>query len=51
VRVVDRLEALEVGDDDRELRFVAAKSDVRLRIEERRKWKQITMAARQRVRP
>jgi ribosome biogenesis GTPase len=35
----------------RELRFVAAKSDVRLRIEERRKWKQITMAARQRVRP
>ncbi len=35
----------------RELRFVAAKSDVRLRIEERRKWRQITMAARQRVRP
>jgi ribosome biogenesis GTPase len=35
----------------RELRSVAAKSDVRLRIEERRKWKQITMAARQRVRP
>jgi ribosome biogenesis GTPase len=35
----------------RELRFVAAKSDVRLRIEERRKWKQITMGARQRVRP
>ena len=35
----------------RELRFVAAKSDVRLRIEERRKWKQITLAARQRVRP
>jgi ribosome biogenesis GTPase / thiamine phosphate phosphatase len=35
----------------RELRFVAAKSDVRLRIEERRKWKQITMAARVRTRP
>jgi ribosome biogenesis GTPase / thiamine phosphate phosphatase len=35
----------------RELLFVAAKSDVRLRIEERRKWKQITVAARARTRP
>jgi len=35
----------------RELRFVAAKSDARLRIEERRKWKQITLAARVRTRP
>jgi len=30
----------------RELRAVAAKTDVRIRIEERKKWKQITMAAR-----
>jgi ribosome biogenesis GTPase len=35
----------------RELRFVAAKSDVRLRIEERRKWKQISLAAKVRIRP
>jgi ribosome biogenesis GTPase len=35
----------------RELRFVAAKADVRLRIEERKKWKRIHMANRQRVRP
>jgi ribosome biogenesis GTPase len=35
----------------RELRFVAAKSDARLRIEERRKWKQITLAARVRTPP
>jgi ribosome biogenesis GTPase len=32
----------------RELRAVAARSDARLRIEERRKWKQITMANRAR---
>jgi len=30
----------------RELRAVAAKTDVRIRIEERRRWKQITMAVR-----
>jgi ribosome biogenesis GTPase len=35
----------------RELRFVAAKSDVRLRIEERRKWKQVSLAAKVRIRP
>jgi ribosome biogenesis GTPase len=35
----------------RELRAVAAKTDARIRIEERRKWKQITMAARVRTRP
>jgi ribosome biogenesis GTPase len=35
----------------RELRFVAAKSDVRLRIEERKKWKQISLAAKVRIRP
>jgi ribosome biogenesis GTPase len=35
----------------RELRFVAAKSDVRLRIEERKKWKQIATGAKERMRP
>src|SRR6202171_2105010 len=35
----------------RELRFVASKSDVRLRIEERKKWKQIGLAAKVRIRP
>ena len=35
----------------RELRAVAAKTDMRVRIEERKKWKQITMAARVRTRP
>jgi ribosome biogenesis GTPase len=35
----------------RELRFVASKSDVRLRLEERRKWKQIGMEAKVRTRP
>ena len=34
----------------RELRAVAAKSDARLRIDERRKWKQITVANRERER-
>lgn len=35
----------------RELHFIAAKSDARLRIEDRRKWKKIITAARQRARP
>ena len=35
----------------RELRAIAAKADARIRLEERRKWKQITMAARARTRP
>jgi ribosome biogenesis GTPase / thiamine phosphate phosphatase len=35
----------------RELRAVAARTDSRIRLEERRKWKQITMAARTRTRP
>lgn len=35
----------------RELRAVAAKSDARIRLEDRRKWRQITMAARSRTRP
>ena len=35
----------------RELRFVASKSDVRLRIEERKKWKQISTTAKVRTRP
>jgi len=35
----------------RELRAIAAKSDARIRIEERRKWKQISMAAKVRTRP
>ncbi|HYL09041.1 MAG TPA: ribosome small subunit-dependent GTPase A [Candidatus Udaeobacter sp.] len=35
----------------RELRAVAAKSDARIRAEDRRRWKQITIAARQRTRP
>ena len=35
----------------RELRAIAAKSDARIRIEERRKWKQIAMAAKVRTRP
>jgi ribosome biogenesis GTPase len=35
----------------RELRAVAMKSDARLRIEDRRKWKQIAMANRSRTRP
>ena len=35
----------------RELRDVAAKTDARFRIEDRKKWKQITMAARTKTRP
>jgi ribosome biogenesis GTPase / thiamine phosphate phosphatase len=35
----------------RELRAIGAKSDARIRIEERRKWKQIAMAGRARARP
>ena len=35
----------------RELRAIAAKSDARLRIEDRKKWKQIAMAAKTRIRP
>lgn len=35
----------------RELRAVAAKSDARLRLEDRKKWRRITMAARSRTRP
>ena len=35
----------------RELRAVAARSDARIRIEDRKKWKQITMSMRQRIRP
>jgi ribosome biogenesis GTPase len=35
----------------RELRAIAKKSDARLRIEDRKKWKQIAMAARSRTRP
>ena len=35
----------------RELRAVAAKTDARIRIEDRKKWKQITIAARTRTRP
>ena len=35
----------------RELRVVAAKSDARLRLEDRKKWKQIAMASRARTRP
>jgi ribosome biogenesis GTPase len=35
----------------RELRAIAAKSDARIRIEERRKWKQLTMAGRAKARP
>jgi ribosome biogenesis GTPase len=35
----------------RELRFIASKSDVRLRLEERKKWKQIITAAKVRMRP
>ncbi|HXN92385.1 MAG TPA: hypothetical protein VN906_12980, partial [Candidatus Sulfotelmatobacter sp.] len=34
----------------RELRAIAKKSDARLRIEDRKKWKQIAMAARSRTR-
>jgi ribosome biogenesis GTPase len=35
----------------RELRFVASKNDVRLRIEERKKWKQMSTTAKVRARP
>lgn len=35
----------------RELRAVAAKTDARIRLEDRKKWKQITLAARTRTRP
>ena len=35
----------------RELRAIAAKSDARIRIEERKKWKQISVAAKVRTRP
>jgi ribosome biogenesis GTPase len=35
----------------RELRAIAMKSDARLRIEDRRKWKQITRSMRTRIRP
>ena len=34
-----------------ELQAIAAKSDARIRIEERRKWKQLTMAGRAKARP
>ncbi|MHB8588945.1 MAG: ribosome small subunit-dependent GTPase A [Candidatus Dormibacteraceae bacterium] len=34
-----------------ELRAVAAKTDARIRLEERRKWKQISIAAKVRIRP
>ena len=50
------LDAARVGSYrklQRELRAIAARSDARLRIEDRRKWKQITMSLRKeaRVRP
>ena len=35
----------------RELRAIAIKGDARLRLEDRKKWKQISMAARSRMRP
>jgi ribosome biogenesis GTPase / thiamine phosphate phosphatase len=35
----------------RELRAIAAKSDARIRIEERKKWKQIAMAGKTKARP
>ncbi|HXC77782.1 MAG TPA: ribosome small subunit-dependent GTPase A [Candidatus Acidoferrum sp.] len=35
----------------RELRAIAAKSDARIRLEERKKWKQIAMAGKARARP
>lgn len=35
----------------RELRAIAAKTDARIRIEDRRKWKQISVAAKKRARP
>ena len=35
----------------RELRAIAAKGDARIRLEERRKWKQIAMAGKTRARP
>ena len=35
----------------RELRAIAAKSDARIRLEERRKWKQIAMAGKAKARP
>ena len=35
----------------RELQAVAAKTDARVRIEERRKWKQIAIASKDRIRP
>lgn len=35
----------------RELRAVAAKSDARIRLEDRKKWRQIALAARSRTRP
>jgi ribosome biogenesis GTPase / thiamine phosphate phosphatase len=35
----------------RELRAIAAKTDARIRLEERRKWKQIAIAAKVRIRP
>jgi ribosome biogenesis GTPase len=35
----------------RELRAIAMKSDARLRLEDRKKWRQIAMAARSRTRP
>jgi len=35
----------------RELRAIAARSDARIRIEDRKKWKRLIMAARTRARP
>jgi ribosome biogenesis GTPase len=35
----------------RELRAIAAKSDARIRIEDRKKWKQITISVRSKIRP
>ena len=39
------------GKLQRELRAVAAKTDARIRLEERKKWKQISIAAKVRMRP
>jgi ribosome biogenesis GTPase len=51
--VLDRARLESYRKLQRELRAVAAKSDARIRIEDRKKWKQITMAMRKsdRVRP
>jgi ribosome biogenesis GTPase / thiamine phosphate phosphatase len=49
--ILDELRFRSYRKLQRELRAIAAKTDARIRLEERRKWKQIAIAAKVRIRP